>query len=126
MSVVRDFRNLIAWQKGHRLVLSLHAAMEELRPGSSPGLRAQLLRAATSISANIAEGCGKRTDAEFARYIDIALGSSRELENHLVLLRDLNRLDARVADRLLIDLDEVRRILFSLGRAVRRRAQIEG
>ncbi len=123
---MRDFRNLIAWQKAHRLVLSLHAEMNELRTASSPGLRAQLLRAATSISANLAEGCGKRSDTEFARYIDIALGSSRELENHLVLVRDLGCLDATVADRLLRELDEVRRIMFSLGRAVRRRAQSEG
>ena len=119
--MVRDFHKLIAWQKGHALALAVHAATKLLVPSGSPGLRSQLLRAATSVPANLAEGCGKRSESEFARYIDIALGSARELEYHLILARDLESLDTGAANRLLEDADEVRRILYALGRVVRAR-----
>jgi four helix bundle protein len=120
---VRDFRKLIAWQKGHGLALAVHAAAKLLVPSSAPGLRSQLLRAASSIPANLAEGCGKHSEMEFARYIDIALGSARELENHLMLARDLESLEAGAANRLLANVDEVRRILCALGKVVRARAR---
>jgi four helix bundle protein len=119
---VRDFRKLIAWQKGHALALAVHGAARAFDPGRAPGLRSQLLRASSSVPANLAEGCGKRSETEFARYIDIALGSARELENHLILARDLESLDSGVANRLLEDADEVRRILYALGKVVRARA----
>ena len=119
---MRDFRKLIAWQTGHALALAVHEAAKILISSSAPGLRSQMLRAAASVPANLAEGCGKRSETEFARYIDIALGSTRELENHLILARDLNCLDGGAANRLLDDANEVRRILYSLGKAVRARA----
>ena len=119
---MRDFRKLIAWQKAHALALAVHAAAKLLVPTSAPGLRSQLLRAASSVPANLAEGCGKHGETEFARYIDIALGSAREMENHLILARDLESLDIEAANRLLEDVDEVRRILYALGKVVRARA----
>ncbi len=123
---MRDFRKLIAWQKAHALAVAVYAAADELHSSVAPGLRAQLLRCASSVPANLAEGCGKRTESEFARYVDIALGSARELQNHLIFARDLGCLDTVVADRLDSESDEVRRILFALGRAVRRRAGLSG
>jgi four helix bundle protein len=119
---MRDFRKLIGWRKAHLLAVAVHTAAEKMRSGTAPGLRGQLLRAASAISANLAEGSGKRSEGEFARYIDIALGSARELENHLTLARDLGCVHADVADRLLSDAEEVGRILFSLARSVRARA----
>ena len=74
-----------------------------------------------SIPTNIAEGCGKRSDAEFARYLDIALGSAKESENHLLFVRDMGWLSD--GSFLLLDnrLSEVRRMLFSLSRVMRAR-----
>ena len=74
-----------------------------------------------SIPANIAEGCGKRSDAEFARYIDIALGSAKEAENHLLFVHDMGWIDRTTFAMLDRELTEVRRMLFSLGRVVRGR-----
>jgi four helix bundle protein len=119
---VRDFRKLIAWQRAHRLAVEVHVAAAGMQTSRAPGLRAQLLRAASSIPANIAEGCGKRSESEFARYLDIALGSARELENHLLLARDLDCFDSGSVDGFSADVDEVRRILFALSREVRRRS----
>ena len=102
----------------------MHSAADAMPLRVAPGLRAQLLRAASSVSANIAEGAGKRSEAEFARYLDIALGSARELENHLLLARDLGCGTSAAFDQHIEDVDEVKRIVFSLARAVRRRAAL--
>ena len=120
-SGMRDFRKIIAWQKAHAFSIALGSAVDWKKFRKRPGLRAQLLRAVDSISANTAEGCGKRSDSEFARYLEMALSSAREVDNHLLKARDVGCTDASVADRLLADLDEVKRVLFAFERAVRRR-----
>ena len=111
---MRDFKKLIAWQKSHRLSLAIHAVASQSQLRISPGLRSQLLRSAAAVPANISEGSGARTEAEFARYLDIALKSAREVENHLINARDLNCIAVVRCDRLTAGIDEVRRILYSL------------
>lgn len=91
-----DFRNLRVWRKANALSLATARAVEKLRGPSASLLRVQLLRSTFSIQANIAEGSSKRSDREFARYIRIALGSSTESANHLILLRDLGAIDDSV------------------------------
>jgi four helix bundle protein len=78
------------------------------------GLTSQIRRCSASIGANIAEGCGKRGNNEFQRYLQIASGSASELDYHLLLSRDLNFLpDARYRE-LVKNLTEVRKMLTSL------------
>ena len=89
---------------------------------AAPGLRSQLLRALDSVPANIAEGAGKESESEFVRFLEIALGSAREVDNHLMLATALGCIDKRRTDALLSDVDEVKRILYSLARTVRQRA----
>ena len=122
---MRDFKKLIAWQKSHRLSMAIHAASGDSPLRISPGLRSQLLRSASAVPANISEGSGARTEAEFARYLDIALKSAREVENHLINARDLKCIETVSCEQLIADLDEVRRILYSLARAVRRRGGLD-
>jgi four helix bundle protein len=116
---MRDFRKIIAWQKAHAVAVAMHVAIDEARFRVRPRLRSQLLRAIDSVAATIAEGSGKRTSKEFARYLDIALGSAREVDNHLLLARDIGCLEEADADRLLADHDEVKRLLYSYARSVR-------
>ena len=123
--MMRDFKKLIAWQKAHRVSLAINIAANESQLGAAPGLRSQLLRSASAVPANISEGSGARTEAEFARYLDIALKSAREVENHLIHARDLKCIEMTLADHLLADLDEVKRIVFSLARSVRKRAGLD-
>jgi four helix bundle protein len=125
-SRMRDFRKLIVWQKSHRLALCVHSAVRAFPARPHAGLSNQITRAAASIPANIAEGCGKSSDAEMARYADIALGSAKELENHLILARDLGPLAPIAFEALETQLDEVRRMLFAFSRAVRARAATKG
>jgi four helix bundle protein len=78
------------------------------------GLTSQLRRAGVSIPANIAEGCGRRTDDDFARFRDYAMGSAGEVEYHLLLARDLGFLGMDAHDRLHALTTEVKRMLASL------------
>jgi four helix bundle protein len=120
---VRDFRKLHVWHKAHRLVLEVNLCLETSSSRRYPGLRAQMLRAAASIPANIAEGCGKPSDAELARFSEIALGSATELDNHLLLARDAKVIDPERHAELAERTAEVRRMLFSFVRAVRARVR---
>ena len=79
-----DFRRLIAWQKAQALMLSVHAAFRGRSVRNAPGLRSQLLRAVSSIPDNLAEGCGKRSRRELARFAEIAYASGKEVMNQLL------------------------------------------
>jgi four helix bundle protein len=82
------------------------------------GMTSQIRRCAASIAANIAEGCGKRGNGEFQRYLNIAAGSASELEYHFLLARDLNLLDETNYRQLNSGVVEVKRMLASLVRKV--------
>lgn len=122
---MRDFKKIIAWQKAHALSQATHDLAAHSQLSLSPGLRAQLLEAVKSVAANIAEGSGARTDAEFSRYLDIALKSASETENHLLEAAALGCMGRIEGDRLVAQLDEVKAVLFSFARSVRRRAGLE-
>lgn len=86
---MRNFHELKVWEKAHNLTLSVYRATSGFPAEERFGLTAQIRRAAASVGANIAEGCGKGTEPEFGRYLQIALGSASELEYHLLLAKDL-------------------------------------
>jgi len=72
-----------------------------------------------SIPTNIAEGCGRNTDAEFARFLQIAMGSASETEYQLILARDLEFLPKEVYEKLHNDTEEVKRMVASLLKTLR-------
>jgi four helix bundle protein len=78
------------------------------------GLTSQLRRAAVSVGANIAEGCGRRSDGELIRFVQIARGSASEIEHHLLLARDLKFLEGTTHHDIEKRLQEVQRMLTSL------------
>jgi len=82
------------------------------------GLVSQIRRAASSIPANIAEGCGRRGNAELHRFLQMAMGSANELEYHLLLSKDLAYLKAEDHQRMQPQVEEVKRMLASLIRKV--------
>jgi four helix bundle protein len=111
-----DFKRLVAWQKVHAFVIAVHAAFKGRRTNAAPGLRAQTLRAVSSISDNLAEGCGMRSRDALARYAEVAYASAKEVENDLIKSRDLGVLPRTVCEDLLRQCDEVARLCFSLSR----------
>ena len=108
---MRDFRNLQVWDKGHRLTLDVYQATTSLPREELYGLTSQLRRSASSIPANIAEGCGRSGDAELARFMLIAMGSASELEYHLLLAKDLSYLNSLQYEDLHKKTQEVKRML---------------
>jgi four helix bundle protein len=90
------------------------------------GLTSQLRRAAVSIGANIAEGCGRRSDGELVRFLQIARGSASEVEHHLLLARDLKFLQAATHQGIEKRLQEVQRMLTSLVSSIQETQRIGG
>ncbi len=111
---MRDFRNLKVWQKAHELTLVVYRETKRFPRDELYGLTSQLRRGASSIPANIAEGCGRSTDRDFARFLDIAAGSGSELEYHLLLSRDLGLLEQPAYEDLHGRTTEVKRMLTGL------------
>lgn len=111
---MQDFKQLKVWQKSHRLALAIYQTTRAFPKEEMFALTSQMRRAAQSVSANIAEGCCRNGDAEFARFLYFATGSASELECHLLLARDLNFLPPAAATELLNAVEEVKRMLASL------------
>ncbi len=111
---MRNYRDLQTWSKAHKLTLDLYKVSRQFPKEEMYGLTSQLRRAASSIGANLAEGCGRQTNAEFARFVRISMGSASELDYHLLLSRDLGLLEKEGYERILKGLTEVRKMLASL------------
>ncbi len=111
---MQDYRKLVVWQRAHPFVLSVYAAVAAFPEDEKFGLSSQIKRAAASIPANIAEGCGRETRLELRRSQCIAMRSASESDYHLLLACDLNFLEKPVHEQLSKELDEVRRMLNSL------------
>lgn len=109
-----DFKKLNVWQKAHELTLDAFKACEAIKGSTATIVRDQLLRAAMSIGSNIAEGSSKRSDRDFARYVRISLGSSTELENHLLLAGDLSLIPQSDFEELNKQVEDVRKMLTGL------------
>lgn len=118
---MQDFRDLIVWQRAHRLALDAYRITRRFPQAELFGLTSQIRRSAASIPANIAEGCGRGTDGDFARFLQIAMGSSSELEYHLILARDLELIDAPEFESITAQVIAVKKMLASLIDRVRRR-----
>ena len=111
---VKDFKDLTVWRKAHTIILRTNHLTRSFPREELFGLTSQIRRSAASIAANIAEGCGRRSDGEMTRFLRIARGSAVELESHLILARDLTLLSASSFEVLAGDVDEVQRMLTSL------------
>ena len=115
---MKDFRDLKVWEKAHELALACYKETADFPKQEVFGLTSQIRRSGASIPANIAEGCGRRGNAELHRFLQMAMGSASELEYHCLLSRDLGFLAPAVYARLETQVTEVKRMLASLIRKV--------
>jgi four helix bundle protein len=111
---MRNFKELRVWEEAHKLTVQLYQETEDFPRKEMFGLTSQIRRAAASIGANLAEGCGRQSEGEFSRFIQIAMGSASELEYHLLLSRDLEFLTKSAYERAQTQLTRVRKMLSSL------------
>lgn len=116
---MRDFRELKVWQKAHALTLGVYKVTASFPKDEMYGLTSQMRRAAVSIEANIAEGCCRGSAADFARFLEIGMGSASEVECHLLLARDLGFMDNGDHQALTDGVTEVKRMLSSFVQRLR-------
>ncbi len=115
---VRGFHGLKVWQKAHQLTLEVYRRTQGLPAEERFGLKTQLRRAATSVPSNIAEGCGRDSEKDFARFLSIAAGSASEAEYQLLLARDPGYLQPDAYRQLDAQVNEVKHMLNSRIRAL--------
>jgi four helix bundle protein len=117
---VENFKDLKVWGKAHGLTLAIYGTTRRFPKDEMYGLTSQIRRAAASIGANLAEGCGRRSDGEMRRFVQIARGSANELEYHLVLARDLGFLTVTEFREFESKTLEIERMLAALAQRLQR------
>ena len=116
---MQDFRNLKVWQKAHALTLAVYRGTRNFPTDERYGLTSQLRRSCASVAANIAEGCARGGDIDFARFVNVAAASASETDYHLLLARDLEYIDDSAYQPLFEQISEVKRMLNSFERTLR-------
>ena len=108
---MQDFRRIKVWEKAHLLTIAIYKATKPFPSEERYGLTSQLRRAAMSIPTNIAEGSGRRSDKEFANFLNIALGSASEVEYLQLLAMEVGLLKPTIHAALHANIEEVKRML---------------
>jgi four helix bundle protein len=116
---MRKFQDLQIWHRSHALTLEIYRATKSFPKEEIYGLTSQMRRSSSSVPTNIAEGCGRNSNPDFARFLTIAMGSSAELEYQLILSRDLDYISLADFDILFDDLTEIRKMINNFLKAVR-------
>ena len=118
---MRDYKKYDVWLKAHELVLFIYKeVISDLPKSEQYELASQLRRAAYSIPLNIAEGCGRGSDKDFAHFLDISLGSAHELEYCALLVIELGFINQLKFEQLNNKINEVKAMLINLIKAVRK------
>ncbi|MGH7655385.1 MAG: four helix bundle protein [Gemmatimonadaceae bacterium] len=116
---MQDYRKLAVWTKAHTLALEIHRLAEAIPRTNNSGLINQIRRAALSIPANIAEGCGRAGSRDFAKFLQIAIGSAVELEYHLQFAGDSSQIPHSDFVARSAEVVQIRKMLYGLIRRVR-------
>jgi four helix bundle protein len=116
---MQDFRNLQVWQGAHQLTLDVYHLTKRFPDDERFGLTSHLRRASSSVEANLAEESARGGDADFARFVQIAIGSVCEVDCHLLLAKDLGYLGTEHYEPLAALATEVRRMLIALVKSLR-------
>lgn len=110
---MRDFKKLIVWERSHKFAGIIYRLTKQFPKEELYGITSQIRRAAISIPTNIAEGSGKNTEKEFARYLSIASGSASEVEYLLILSNELEFIDHKNFELLNTEINEIKKMLNS-------------
>lgn len=116
---MQNYKELKVWEKAHQFTLLVYKTSKSFPREELYALVSQLRRASSSIPANIAEGCGKNSPAEFAHFLNIALGSANESEYFLILSKDLKYINQEEFENMALLINEIKAMLISLINKVR-------
>jgi four helix bundle protein len=116
-----DFKKLKVRRLAHALSVEVHGLVRDFPADERFGLRSQVVRSAGSIAVNLPGGCGRSTTRGLARFVDISLGSTYELECHLLRARDLGFIPIQALASFQARLDELQKMLSGMRASLRRR-----
>lgn len=119
MSTFKRFEDIIAWQKAREVTRKVYSRTNRGHFSKDFGLRDQIRRASVSIMANIAEGFGRRSDKEFANYLNITHGSAAESQSHLYVALDLGYIEQSDFESLYALLEECSKMIIRLSHHLR-------
>jgi four helix bundle protein len=112
---IHNFRKLEVWQNAMNLVGSVYSLIKEIPSDERFGLKSQVAKCSVSVPSNIAEGSGRGTNKDFSRFLDIALGSSYELETQLIIIKDVFNIDS---ESVIIECQQVQRMIFNFKKRI--------
>ena len=115
----RNFREYKVWQDAVAYATNVYKITSQMPYFEKKGLCDQLQRAVVSISSNIAEGAAKPSDADFARFLDTALGSAYEVETQLLISKNVGYIDDALYSDMTKSLMEIERQLSAFIRRIR-------
>lgn len=111
---MNNYKELIVWQKARMLVKSIYSLSTQLPSEEKFGLVSQIRRCVVSIPSNIAEGASRSSNKEFAYFLEIAYGSSFELETQLLLCADVDFLPKDTVNLTVAELQEIQKMIYKL------------
>jgi four helix bundle protein len=111
---MKDFRKLKVWEQSHSLTLEVYKLTRDFPKEELFSITSQLRRAIVSIPTNLAEGCGRGSDKDFKRFVQIAMGSASESEYLLLLSQELDYISSKEFNKLLSEIQEIKKMLSSL------------
>jgi len=116
---MQDFRDLKVWQKSHQLTLQIYQHTRNFPKEELYGITSQIRRASSSIPTNIAEGCGREGGRDFARFLQIAMGSATELVYLILLCKDIQLLSPQIYEDLQKETTQIKKMLASFIKKLR-------
>jgi four helix bundle protein len=108
---MQDYREIKVWRKAHQLTLQMYQITRTFPKSEIYGLTSQIRRSSSSIPTNIAEGSVQATDAQYARFLQIALGSAAEVDYQILLASELEYLNIETYDQLRTEVDQNKKML---------------
>lgn len=120
---IKSFTDLITWQEGHKLVIAIYNTTKSFPADEKFGLTSQLRRAAVSVTSNIAEGFGRKSENEKLNFYSIAQGSVTEVQNQLLVARDVQYLNNETFQSLAADSIRTHKLLGGLMKSIRDRVE---
>ena len=119
MAKFDGFEEIQAWQKAYEVTLKVYRLTENGRFSKDYGLRDQIRRASVSVMANIAEGHGRKSNSEFANFLNLARGSAHEAQSHLHIASGLGYIEKQDFDVIYGSLGEISRMTLALAKYLR-------
>jgi len=115
---MNKFKDLKVWQKAIQHVIKIYSETSSFPKEEIYGIISQIRRCSVSIPSNIAEGAGRKTKKDFSHFLDIAKGSSFELETQLIISKELNFINSENFEILIAELDEIQKMITGLQKSL--------